>query len=146
MRTVSGSNRRGAAWSVLARLALPDALALLTPDEDVDALRGQATDLRDRRDTLAALLADGLLSPAAVRVQAGKLAKDLDGIEGRIAAALGDNPAATVAGAADVEAAWSALPFASRRAVIRTLMTVTVLSAGKGARFTPEQVRVEWKA
>src|SRR5665647_1062329 len=72
--------------TVLARLALPDALALLTPDEDVDALRGQATALRDRRDTLAALLADGLLSPAAVRVQAGKLAKDLDGIEGRIAA------------------------------------------------------------
>ena len=131
--------------TVLARLALPDALALLTPDEDVDALRGQATDLRDRRDTLAALLADGLLSPAAVRVQAGKLAKDLDGIEGRIAAALGDNPAAALAGAADVEAAWAGLPLQSRRAVIRTLMTVTVLPAGKGARFTPEQVRIEWK-
>lgn len=131
--------------TVLGRLSRPDALALLTPDEDVDALRSQSNDLRDRRDALAALLADGLLSPAAVRVQAGKLAKDLDGIEGRIAAALGDNPAAAVAGADDVEAAWSALPLASRRGIIRTLMTVTVLSAGKGARFTPEQVNIEWK-
>ena len=131
--------------TVVARLSRPDALALLTPDEDVDALRAEATDLRDRRDSLAALLAEGLLSPAAVRTQAGKLSKDLGDIEGRIAAALGDNPAATVASSDDVEAAWSALPLMSQRGIVRTLMTVTILAAGKGARFTPEQVRTEWK-
>ena len=130
---------------VLERLSRPDALALLTPDEDVDALRGQATELRGRRDDLAALLADGLLAPAAVRVQAGKLAKDLDRIEVRISAALGDNPAAAVAGSDDVEAAWADLSLSARRGIIRTLMTVTVLTAGKGARFAPEQVRIEWK-
>ena len=131
--------------TALARLSRPDALALLTPDEDVDALRAEATDLRDRRDSLAALLADGLLSPAAVRTQAGKLSKDLDAIDGRITAALGDNPAATVAGSDDVEAAWSALPLTSQRSIIRTLMTVTVLPAGKGTRFTPDQVRIKWR-
>ena len=129
----------------LGRLSRPDALALLTPDEDVDALRLQATDLRDRRDALAALLADGLLSPASVRGQAGKLGKDIDSIEHRVAIALGDNPAAAVAGSGDVEAAWLDLPLASQRSVIRALMEVTVLPAGKGARFTPEQVRIEWR-
>ena len=131
--------------TVVARLSRPDALALLTPDEDVDALRAEATDLRDRRDSLAALLADGLLSPAAVRTQAGRLSKDLDAVEGRITAALGDNPAATVAGSDDVEAAWSELPFASQRGIVRTLMTVTILPAGKGTRFAPEQVRITWR-
>jgi site-specific DNA recombinase len=131
--------------TVIARLSLPDALALLTPDEDIDALRGDATDMRDRRDTLAALLADGLLSPAAVRVQAAKLSKGIEAVEGRIAVALGDNPAAVVAGSDDVAEAWDGLPLVTRRSIIRTLMTVTVLSAGKGARFDPEQVRMDWK-
>jgi site-specific DNA recombinase len=131
--------------TVIARLSLPDALALLTPDEDIDALRGDATDMRDRRDTLAALLAEGLLSPAAVRVQAAKLSKGIEAVEGRIAVALGDNPAAVVAGSDDVAEAWDGLPLVTRRSIIRTLMTVTVLSAGKGARFDPEQVRMDWK-
>ena len=131
--------------AVLARLARPDAVALLTPAEDIDALRTTATDLRDRRDSLAALLADGLLSPASVREQAGRLSTELKAIEGRIATAVGDNPAVQVASAADVGTAWEALTLAQRRAIVRLLMTVTVERAGKGARFTPEQVRIEWK-
>ncbi len=33
----------------------------------------------------------------------------------------------------------------ARRTVVDELVTVTLLPAGKGARFHPEQVRIEWK-
>ena len=131
--------------TILARLALPDALALLTPTEDVAGLRAEATGLRDRRDSLAAMLADGLLSPSAVRTQAGRITTELNEVERRIDAALGDNPAADLASATDVVAAWDAMPLESQRAVVRLLARVAVRPAGKGARFSPEQVAIEWR-
>ncbi|EYR63274.1 hypothetical protein N866_01825 [Actinotalea ferrariae CF5-4] len=130
---------------IVARLARPDALALLSPDVDLDALRERARDLRERRDNLAALLAEGLLSAASVREQAGKISTELREVEGRIDGATGDNPALTVASSADAAAAWEALALESRRAVVKALVSVTVERAGKGARFSPEQVRIEWK-
>lgn len=130
---------------ILARLALPDAAALLAPDVDLDALRGEANALRERRDALAAMLGEGLLSASAVRTQARKVRERLIEVEGQIAAAAGDNPALAVASADDVAAAWRSLELASRRSVVRTLVDVTILSAGRGARFAPEQVQIAWK-
>lgn len=130
--------------AVIERLSRPDALALLTPSEDVDALRIAAMDLRGRRDALAAMLADGLLSPGAVRQQAGRLSTELAQVEARIAAAVGEHPAAALAGERDVAAAWERLPLEARRAVVRVLLRPVVLPAGRGARFNPEQIRIEW--
>lgn len=130
--------------AVIARLSMPDAAALLSSSEDADELRGQATALRGRRDSLAALLADGLLSPTAVREQAGRITRELLEVERRISTADGDNPAAAVAAADDVGAAWQSLGLVERRAVVRVLMDVTIAAAGKGARFSPEQVRIKW--
>jgi site-specific DNA recombinase len=49
--------------------------------------------------------------------------------------------------AADVQAAWDALNLDRRRAAIDTLMFVTLLPPGRGARiFNPETVRIEWRA
>ena len=132
--------------AVIARLSRPDAAALLSPSADVDALRTKATELRDRRDNLAALLADGLLSPSAVRQQAGKLSGQLAEVERQIAAALGENPAAHLAVAPDVRSAWGDLTLKAQRDVVRVLMEVTIRAAGKGARFDPEQVRIEWRS
>jgi site-specific DNA recombinase len=53
--------------AVIARLSRSDAADLFAPDVDLDALRARVTELRERRDGLAGLLADGLLSPAVVR-------------------------------------------------------------------------------
>jgi DNA invertase Pin-like site-specific DNA recombinase len=130
---------------VVGRLSQPDAASILAPDVNLDALRAEAIELRERRDALAALLADGLLSASAVAEQSGKLTRRLTEVEGRITAALGDSPASRLVAADDVAAAWEALEVRSRKAVVDTLVTVTVLPAGKGARFSPDQVRIEWR-
>ncbi len=80
--------------AVVARLSQPDAAALFTPDVDLDGLRTEATELRTRRDELAALLPEGLLSAAAVRKQAAALRGRLETIEGTLTAACGSSPAA----------------------------------------------------
>jgi DNA invertase Pin-like site-specific DNA recombinase len=132
--------------AAIGLLSRPDALDLLTPDVDLDALRHEATTLRGRRDDLARLLADGLLTPEAVRAQSTKLTERLRQIEDEIAAATADSPATRLAAAPDVGELWARLDLDVRRSVIDTLMTVTLEPVGKGTRFTPESVRVEWKA
>ena len=131
--------------AVIARLSRPDAVDLLQADVDLDALRAQITELRDRRDGLAGLLADGLLSGPAVRDQATKLTVRISELEQQITAATGDGPLAQMVGVDDVRAVWRKLDLRSRRAIIQTLLDVTVLPVGSGTRFTDRHVSVEWK-
>lgn len=131
---------------IVARLSSPDAAQLFAGTDDSAALRQRATDLRDRRDALAAMLADGLLSAASVREQAGRISTELHGVEAALSAMDTLNPAAAIIAADDVAAAWDAQSLGIRRQIIRALMAVTVLPAGKGVRFDPEQVKIEWKA
>lgn len=131
---------------VLARLQQPDAVSLLTATEDVDALRRRVVDLRERRDAIASLVADGLLGPAAAREQAQGLTSRLQAAESDIERALGTSPAAALVSADDVTAAWQALTLRQQRAVVDELLVATVLPAGKGVRWSPEQVAIEWKA
>ncbi|SNR95290.1 recombinase family protein [Blastococcus mobilis] len=130
---------------LLARMARPDAAGLLAPAADLDALRAEAIELRDRRDTLAGLLADGLLSRESVTEQAGKLTRRLGEVEGRITAALGDSPAAALVGADDPAAVWVDMDVRARKLAVDTLMTVTIEPVHRGARFSPKQVRIGWK-
>lgn len=126
-------------------LGRPDAAQLFNGGETSVELRRKATDLRDRRDALASLLADGLLSPAAVREQSGRLTKELGEVEAAVSASEGLNPAAGIVGATDIAAAWAALPLGSQRQIIRALMEVTVLPAGKGRGFSPDQIHIKPK-
>jgi site-specific DNA recombinase len=130
--------------AVIGRLARPDAIDLFSPDVDLDALRSQVVELRERRDGLAAMLADGLLSAAAVRDQAAKLTDAISTIERQMTAAT-PGPLTTLLGADDVAAVWAGLTLIAKRAVIGVLMTVTILPVGKGQRFDPEQVQIDWR-
>lgn len=125
---------------IIGILSRPDAGNLFTKDTETVALRRRATELRDRRDVLAAILAEGLLSAAAVREQAGKLKAELDEIESALATTGILNPASAIIGSQDVEKAWRGQPLALKRQIIRTLMDVTVLPAGKGVRFSEAQI------
>lgn len=131
---------------IVGRLSKPDAAALLAEDQDVSAERAKAAQLRRRRDALAGMLAEGLLSPAAVREQAGKLSGELLRLDGVINAAQAVNPAAEVIGAEDVAAAWENLPLKNRRQIVRTLMDITVLPTVRGRGFHPEHIKIDWKA
>lgn len=130
---------------ILERLKRPDAADLFNPDDDLDSLRAEAVDLRQRRDDLAELLAEGLLSPAKVREQSTVLGNRLRDVEARLSAAAGGDPVAALAGAVDVSAVWQALPLSQRRGVVEALVDVTILPSGKGVRFDPEQVQIEWR-
>jgi site-specific DNA recombinase len=88
---------------------------------------------------------DGLLSAAAVRDRSAALTRRISDLEERIGRALGTSPVVALADADDVRAAWQAMPLIDRKQVVDLLMTVTILPAGKGQRFTPAQVQVEWK-
>lgn len=132
--------------AVIERLSKPDALDVFSPDVDLDRLRNQVTELRERRDGLAGLFADGLLGEDAVREQAGKLTAEISSAEREIAAATGDGPLAELVGAEDVAVAWKALPLPAKRSVIDTLMVVTILPVGRGAPWDPESVRITWRS
>lgn len=132
--------------TILARLAMPDAAALLTEDVDVSGLRADADALRGKLDELAGLLADGVLTAAGVRETSQRLRAELDVIERDIAAASRSDDAAQLLNAPDVAARWATLPLRSRRAIVDMLVTVTLLPSGKGVRFDPEHVRIEWRA
>lgn len=131
--------------AVVARLTRPDAAGLLDRDVDLDELRGRVVDLRERRDGLASLLADGLLTPAAVRTQAQRLTDQISDLERQIEAAIGTSPLARVVDSNDVSAALDRLTLLELREVIRELMTVRILPAGKGIFFDPQQVEIEWR-
>lgn len=131
---------------MVGRLSSPDAAKMFSSAGDSAALRARATDLRDRRDALASMLADGLLSASAVREQAGRISTELHSVESALDAMDTLNPAAAIIAADDVSAAWDAQPLGVRRQIIRTLVNVTLLPAGKGVRFTPEQVQIDWKS
>lgn len=127
---------------ILARLSLPDAASLFDDGQDLGELREQAASLRGRRDALAALLAEGVLSASAVREQAGKLSAELRKVESAISVAEGDNPLAPLIGAGEIEEVWQSMDIANQRQVVRALMDVSILPAGKGVRFSPDQVRI----
>ncbi|MDP9434174.1 MAG: zinc ribbon domain-containing protein [Actinomycetota bacterium] len=131
---------------VLARLSMPDAARLLAPDVDLDALRQEVVELRDRRDGLAALLAEGLLSQTAVREQAQGLTRKIDALSGQVAAATRENSALALATAESAVDAWEALDMRTRKAVVDLLVSVRVLPAGKGVRFNPSSIEITWKA
>lgn len=130
---------------VIARLSLPDAASLFAEDEDVPALRAECAELRSRRDDLAGLLADGLLSASAVRERSQQLTRKISDLEDRIGRVLGESPVTALADSDDVRAAWQVMILRDRKQVVDTLMTVTILPAGKGQRFSPDQVAVKWR-
>ena len=81
-----------------------------------------------------------------MREQANRLAGHIADLERRIDAALGSSPVAPLVGAVDMQYAWDRLSLLARRAVIATLLVAYIEGAGKGVRFDPRQVRIEWRA
>ncbi len=130
---------------LVARLSRSDAVDLLQRDVDLDGIRERVVELRMRRDGLASLLADGLLTAEAVRTQARRLTDEIGELERQVSAATGTSPLARVLDSTDVAATLDRLPLLDLRDVLRSLMTVRIMPAGKGVRFDPERVRIEWK-
>lgn len=130
---------------VVARLEQPDGPDLLAGDPV--ALR-RATErveaLQARLDLAADSYADGQITADQMARITAKLRPQLDEAKNAVRRAA---PSADVerftSGA--VAEAWQAADIEIRRAVIETLMVVTIQPAGSGGKFNPETVQVQWK-
>jgi site-specific DNA recombinase len=129
------------------RLSQPDIADLLKPPPrpgiDAPKLRAEARKLKGKRDDLARLLAEDVLTEAGVRAEWKRIDARLAGITSQLDASdqpdplpeFRDKPAAVV---------WESLSLPRRRAVVRELMTVTILPATKrGNQFDPDSVRID---
>jgi site-specific DNA recombinase len=137
---------------VLRRLSQPDARLLLStgPGVDTVALSAESEALRVRLSDLAALFADGAVTRAQLAEGTERIRARLAETAAQMAAAAAGSPLAGFADADDVQAAWEAATVSRRKAVIDTLMTVTLLRAPRGRRpgggyFDPNSLRIEWR-
>ncbi len=134
---------------VTARLARPDAAALLTRSDDGQAQEAadKAAALRARLDTAADAYAEGTIDGAQLTRITAKLRPELEKWQ-QIARA--SNTAADLLDLAgpDIAERWVSLPLARKRGVIDLLLDISVLPAtryGGHNLFEPESVRTTWK-
>jgi site-specific DNA recombinase len=137
---------------VLRRLSQPDARLLLstTPGVDTAALSAESEALRIRNAGLVSMFGDGVITRGELEVERSRIEGKLAEIGAQMAAAAAGSPLAGFANADDVQAAWEAATVSRRKAVIDTLMTVTLLPAPRGRRpgggyFDPDSVLIRWK-
>lgn len=134
---------------IVARLALADAWEAFARDDGKDrakALRTEERGLRTRLDGLAEAYAVGDIDRQALRAGTRRIQSRLEKIAPELTALATTPDIAPLLTSDDVAAAWDLLDIERRRAVIETLVDVTIQPAGRGARsFKPEHVQIEWK-
>jgi DNA invertase Pin-like site-specific DNA recombinase len=132
---------------VVGRLQMPDAAQLFAT--------GDPAALQEARDTIEAV--DARLSNAADMFATGDInASQLARISERlradrvqaVAAVEAALPAAVPAALMSGQAAeaWAALSMDSKRAVLTSLVTVTIQPSGSGKAFDPDTVQVRWRS
>lgn len=137
---------------VLRRLGRPNARLLLhaRPDVDTAALLAESGALRVRDGGLAGMFTDGVITRGELEVQRKRIQDRLAEIAAEMATAAGASPLDGFAGSDDVRAAWRAASVSRRKAIVDTLMVVTLLPAPRGRRpgghyFDTDSVRIEWR-
>jgi len=136
---------------VLTRLTQPDALSALTDTPDPGETRRLGDELqivRARLDGEAERYAqDDAMTPTEYTTIVAALRTRMQDLEQRYVQLVVPPSRALdgLIGATDVRAVWEDLSLSRRRAVIATLVTVTLHPVGQGARtFDPASVQVAW--
>jgi DNA invertase Pin-like site-specific DNA recombinase len=135
---------------VIGRLSRADAVDLIAVPEggpDVGALREEATAIRRNLEELAADRAVNLITRAQMLAATGRANIRLGEIGTELEGAARENVLTPLVAAENAASVWEDLDLSRKRAVIRTLMTITLLSPGRGARraFDPDTVQVTWR-
>lgn len=134
---------------VVARLSRPDAADLVTAEDsgvDVAALREEATAIRVNLEEMASDRALGKITRAQMLKATEAGTARLDQIGAELDTAARENVLAPLVAAENAAAAWAGLDISRKRAVVKTLMSVTLYSPGRGAprAFDPATVQVTW--
>jgi site-specific DNA recombinase len=133
--------------TVIRRLSRPDARELLLAPRasDTTALHVEAVGLRERLDSLAVAFADGSISASQLRSGTDRIRERLSEVDAELADAGRVDVLGELVAADDVRAVWKGYTTDRKRAVIATLMQVTLHPPGRGTRtFRPETVGIEW--
>ena len=139
--------------TITARLERPDAAdALIIPGGAEEApadLRRQVTALRELLNEQARLHARGVIDGQQLAAGSAELRSRLEVAENLLAATEATSPLAGIAGRADAADVWASLDLGRRRAIVRSLVTVTLHRArgGKrsgGAYFDYSSVIFDW--
>lgn len=131
---------------VIERMSRPDALDLIdTPSSGVDtaALRTEVAGLRQRLSDLTDAFTSGEIDRTQLTRGTTDLRTKINNAEQALMSALDVSPLSPLVGAEDVAAVWDSLSLGSRREVINTLMTVTILPAPRVRSFSPTHVRID---
>jgi len=141
---------------IVERLSRPDAVDLLTRDVPVDTgpLFARRLALRGRLDGLAVAYGRDEIDAGQLAHGSGVLRAELGAVDAAIAEVGRTSALAGVVDQPDPAAVWAGLSLDRRRAVVDTLVQVTILPARKGRRpgwqpgqayFDPVSVRVKPK-
>lgn len=137
---------------ILARLAEPDAVEVLTADDTTDETRDRLTAEMSRlKEYLAGVerVAAETLDLTLLSRQTRLIQPQIDELDANIKALSPVDPAvAGLAGASDPRAAWDALPLTDRRRVVQVLVTPVVMPsehAGRGSDPVEKRVRFDWR-
>lgn len=133
--------------TIVARFSKPDIASLIGAKDPAEAIAAQSEldALNGRLAAAADAFSEGDIDAAQMKRISANLKEKKVAVERRLAMARPSTPLTDLAGAKDVQAAWDALPLGAQRDAVDTLLTVTILPVGSGARFAPESVRIEWK-
>ena len=115
------------------------------PDIDRDALQAEAKKLRDRKASQIRMHALGEIEDADLATGLRIIRDRINVIEAQLAQSNQPDPIAEFRGRhAETRQIWQSLPLARKRAILRKLVTVTILpTAARGkAPFDPGSVRI----
>lgn len=133
---------------IRARLSRPDATDLLA-EPDTEAARHLAAEISNRRARLVRIEADydaDLIDGRRYAIAMEKVRAELTTLETTRSRSVGGSAFAAVLGTADPASAFDQAPLGTRRGILDTLATVTLLPAPRGHKFDPDTVRIEWRA
>lgn len=138
---------------IIERLSRKDAVDLLDNGqqaENLAALQTEAVALRRRLDEQAQLHAEGIIDTRQLVTGSKVIRTKLDTIEKKIEMTGNANIFAGLVGAVDVRATWFSLDLGQKRAILDSLLTVTLLPARQGRNpdgkyFDRATVRTDFK-
>ena len=142
------------AAAITARLEREDAAGILTrpgqPPDDAMRLRQEISALRELLNEQARLHARGLIDGQQLAAGSAELRASLQTAESQLAAMEVTSPLAGIAGRPDAASIWEHLDLGRKRAILRTLATVTIHPVPKGRRrggayFDYSSLVINWR-
>lgn len=130
---------------VVARLSKPDAASLFGGDpEGLRRAREQKEAVEARMEIAADQFADGAITGPQLERITARLKPQFEDAQARLQASK-PLPEMDVFTGKDAATAWTKAVIERKRAVIDSIMAITILPSGAGKAFDPAQVKIEWK-